>query len=109
LKTGEKYDAKKTAERQRDHSLFIAFAPADKPRIALAIVVENGGFGSAAAAPIVRKALDYYLLGKRPTDKDKTPAEKSDILSVRAESEVRADAESEGGPKPGGVTPGNKD
>ena len=109
LKTGEKYDAKKTAERQRDHSLFIAFAPADKPRIALAIVVENGGFGSAAAAPIVRKALDYYLLGKRPNDKDKTPAEKSDILAVRAESEARADAESEGGPKPGGVTPGNKD
>ena len=109
LKAGEKYDAKKTAERQRDHSLFIAFAPADKPRIALAIIVENGGFGSAAAAPIVRKALDYYLLGKRPSDKDKTPADKSDILAVRAESEVRADEESEGGPKPGGVTPGNKD
>ena len=105
---GGKYD-KNTAERQRDHSLFIAFAPADKPRIALAIVVENGGFGSAAAAPIVRKALDYYLLGKRPSDKDKTPAEKSDILAARAESEARADAESEGGPKPGGVTPGNKD
>ncbi|MES2049966.1 MAG: penicillin-binding protein 2 [Pseudomonadota bacterium] len=108
---GGKYD-KNTAERQRDHSLFIAFAPADKPRIALAIVVENGGWGSTAAAPIVRKALDYYLLGKRPTDKDKTPAEKaekSDILAVRAESEARADAESEGGPKPGGVTPGNKD
>ena len=105
---GGKYD-KNTAERQRDHSLFIAFAPADKPRIALAIVVENGGFGSDAAAPIVRKALDYYLLGKRPSDKDKTPAEKSDILAIRAESEARADAESEGGPKPGGVTPGNKD
>lgn len=109
LKAGEKYDAKNTAERHRDHSLFIAFAPADKPRIALAIVVENSGFGSAAAAPIVRKALDYYLLGKRPSDKDKTPVEKSDILAVRAESEARADAESEGGPKPGGVTPGNKD
>jgi penicillin-binding protein 2 len=109
LKAGEKYDAKNTAERHRDHSLFIAFAPADKPRIALAIVVENGGFGSAAAAPIVRKALDYYLLGKRPSDKDRTPAEKSDILAARAESEARADAESEGGPKPGGVTPGNKD
>ena len=106
---GQKYDINKTAERHRDHSLYIAFAPADKPRIALAIIVENGGWGSTAAAPIVRKALDYYLLGKRPSDKDKTPAEKSDVLNTRAESEVRADAESEGGPKPGGVTPGNKD
>ena len=109
LKKGEKYDAKKTAERQRDHSLFIAFAPADNPKIALAIIVENGGFGSEAAAPIVRKALDYYLLGKRPVDKDKTPPVKSDVLANRAESEVRADAEAEGGPKPGGQTQGNKD
>lgn len=109
LKKGEKYDAKRTAERQRDHSLFISFAPVDKPRIALAIIVENGGFGAEAAAPIVRKALDYYLLGKRPTDKDRTPVEKSDVVEIKAESELRADAESEGGPKPGGQTPGNKD
>ena len=109
LKKGEKYDAKKTAERQRDHSLFIAFAPADNPKIAMAIIVENGGFGSEAAAPIVRKALDYYLLGKRPVDKDKTPPVKADVLANRAESEVRADAEAEGGPKPGGQTQGNKD
>jgi penicillin-binding protein 2 len=65
----EKYDAKKVAERMRDHSLYTAFAPADKPRIALAIIVENGGFGAETAAPIVKKALDYYLLGKRPQDK----------------------------------------
>jgi len=63
-----KYDASKLAERLRDHSLYIAFAPADKPRIALAIIVENAGFGSAAAAPIARLAIDYYLLGKRPAD-----------------------------------------
>lgn len=109
LKKGEKYDAKKTAERQRDHALYIAFAPSDKPRIALALIVENAGFGGQFAAPIARKAFDYYLLGKRPTDKDKTPSVKSDALSERAESEIRADAESEGGPKPGGETPGNKD
>ncbi|MFZ6845751.1 penicillin-binding protein 2 [Undibacterium sp. RuTC16W] len=109
LKKGEKYDAKRTAERQRDHSLFIAFAPLDKPRIAIAVIVENGGFGSAAAAPIVRKALDYYLLGKRPLDKDKTPVIKGDALTTRAESELKADAESEGGPQPGGQTQGNKD
>ena len=50
-------------ERQRDHALFIAFAPADNPQIALAVLVENGGFGAQAAAPIARKVLDYYLLG----------------------------------------------
>lgn len=66
MKKNEKYDAKTRAARLLDHSLYTAFAPADKPRIAIAVIVENGGFGSAAAAPIVRTALDYYLLGKRP-------------------------------------------
>ncbi|MDK9704840.1 MAG: penicillin-binding protein 2 [Sulfuritalea sp.] len=50
----------------RDHALFIAFAPADAPKIALAVLVENGGFGAQAAAPIARQVFDYYLLGKRP-------------------------------------------
>ncbi len=63
-----KYDASKIAERLRDHSLYIAFAPADKPKIALAVIVENAGFGAAAAAPIARLAIDYYLLGKRPEE-----------------------------------------
>jgi len=66
MKQGEKYDEAKVAERFRDHSLFIAFAPLDSPRIALAIVVENGGFGARAAAPIARTVLDYYILGKVP-------------------------------------------
>ncbi len=52
----------------RDHALFIAFAPADSPKIALAVVVENGGFGAQAAAPIARMVLDYYLLGKLPKE-----------------------------------------
>ncbi|TJZ78972.1 penicillin-binding protein 2 [Chitiniphilus eburneus] len=63
---GGKYNARNVHERLRDHSWFIAFAPVDKPRIALAVIVENGGFGAAAAAPIARKTLDYYLLGKLP-------------------------------------------
>ena len=63
---GEKYVAGKVKERLRDHALFIAFAPADKPTIALAVLVENGGFGAQAAAPIARQVLDYYLLGKLP-------------------------------------------
>ena len=53
-------------ERHRDHALFIAYAPADAPTIALAILVENGGHGGSTAAPIARKVLDFYLLGKDP-------------------------------------------
>ena len=66
IKQTEKYDESKINERHRDHSLFIAFAPAEAPKIALALLVENGGFGSRAAAPIARQAFDYYLLGKLP-------------------------------------------
>jgi penicillin-binding protein 2 len=65
----EKYDARRIDERHRDHSLFIAFAPAEPgatPRIALALLVENGGWGALAAAPIARQVMDYYLLGKVP-------------------------------------------
>lgn len=69
MKAGEKYDEKRVAERHRDHALFIAYAPADAPRIALALLVENGGHGGSTAAPIAREVLDYYLLGKRPERK----------------------------------------
>jgi penicillin-binding protein 2 len=64
LKQGEKYQEANVAEHLRDHALFIAFAPADKPRIALAVLVENAGFGARAAAPVARQVLDFYLLGK---------------------------------------------
>ncbi|TMH62331.1 MAG: penicillin-binding protein 2, partial [Betaproteobacteria bacterium] len=60
---GEKYSEHRVGERLRDHAWFVAYAPADKPRIALAVLVENGGFGAQAAAPVARKVLDYYLLG----------------------------------------------
>ncbi|MFM9981283.1 MAG: penicillin-binding transpeptidase domain-containing protein, partial [Burkholderiales bacterium] len=59
--------------RHRDHSLFIAFAPLDNPKIAVAVIVENGGFGATAAAPIARAVLDYYLLGKVPRPAKKLP------------------------------------
>lgn len=65
IKQGETYNKNKISERHRDHSLFIAFAPVDKPKIALAIMVENGGFGAAAAAPLARKILDYYLIDQK--------------------------------------------
>jgi penicillin-binding protein 2 len=61
---GEKYVASKIDERLRDHAWFIAYAPADKPTIALAVLVENGGFGAQAAAPIARKVLERYILGR---------------------------------------------
>ena len=65
LKQNEKYSERHVTERHRDHALFIAFAPLENPKIALAVVVENAGFGARAAAPIARQVLDYYLLGKR--------------------------------------------
>jgi penicillin-binding protein 2 len=64
IRQDQKYDARRIAERHRDHSLFMAFAPAEQPRLALAVIVENGGFGAQAAAPIARKVFDYVLLGK---------------------------------------------
>ena len=66
IKPGEKYIESRVAERFRDHALFIAYAPADKPTIALAVIVENSGFGARAAAPIARQVFDYWLLGKAP-------------------------------------------
>jgi penicillin-binding protein 2 len=75
MKQNEKYDEKKIDERHRDHSLFIAFAPLDSPRIALAVIVENGGFGARAAAPIARTVLDYFLLGKMPPGMKQATAE----------------------------------
>ncbi len=58
----EKYEEKEIAERLRDHALFVAFAPAEAPRIALSVLVENGRSGSGTAAPVARKILDAYLL-----------------------------------------------
>ena len=60
---GQSYVESRTAENLRDHALFIAFAPADDPKIAVAVVVENGGHGGSAAAPIARKLMDQFLLG----------------------------------------------
>ena len=61
---GGKYRAHALAENLRDHALFIAFAPAEKPQIALALIVENGGWGAQAAAPIARRVLDYWLVDR---------------------------------------------
>lgn len=67
IKQGAKYNASALAEQYRDHSWFVAFAPVDKPRIAVAVIVENAGFGAAAAAPIARGLFDFYITGKVPS------------------------------------------
>ncbi|MBK9682775.1 MAG: penicillin-binding protein 2 [Betaproteobacteria bacterium] len=66
----EKYNAAKLEEFKRDHSLYIAAAPIDSPTVVLAVVVENAGFGAAAAAPIARRVFDYLLLGHWPSEED---------------------------------------
>jgi penicillin-binding protein 2 len=70
VKAGEKYNAAKLAEHQRDHSLYIAAAPIDAPTVVLAVVVENAGFGAEAAAPIARRVFDYLLAGQVPSEED---------------------------------------
>ncbi|HET9642070.1 MAG TPA: penicillin-binding protein 2 [Burkholderiaceae bacterium] len=70
IKQNEKYNAARVAEHLRDHALYIAFAPAEDPKIAVALVVENAGFGAQSAAPIARRVFDYWLLGLYPTDED---------------------------------------
>lgn len=72
IKQGERYDSNKLDERHRDHALFIAYAPAEDPQIALSIIVENGESGGAVAGPIARKVMDYYLLGKEPENSGPT-------------------------------------
>jgi penicillin-binding protein 2 len=70
IRQNEKYNASRLAEYQRDHSLYTAFAPLENPTVALAVIVENAGFGAEAAAPIARRVLDYVLLGRYPSDED---------------------------------------
>ena len=66
----DKYNASKMEEHQRDHALYIAFAPAEDPKIAIAVIVENAGFGAAHAAPIARRVFDYWLMGQYPSEQD---------------------------------------
>ncbi|PXW91208.1 peptidoglycan glycosyltransferase /cell elongation-specific peptidoglycan D,D-transpeptidase [Nitrosomonas sp. Nm84] len=66
IKQGERYNEKSINERHRDHAMFIAYAPAENPKIALAVLVENTGTGGSTAAPIARQVFDYFLLGQFP-------------------------------------------
>ena len=97
----EKYDERHVEERHRDHSLFIAFAPAEagvQPKIALALLVENGGWGALAAAPIARQVMDYYLLGKEPAAPQNVHAAEPTALAPAAhKTAVAASSVSSGG------------
>ncbi|HXF78160.1 MAG TPA: penicillin-binding protein 2 [Usitatibacter sp.] len=76
MKQNEKYDEKHLKREHWDHALFVAFAPADDPKLAMAILVENGQHGGSTAGPIAREVFDYYLLGKKPaTPKPLDPGE----------------------------------
>ena len=66
----DKYNGAKLEEHQRDHAVYMAFAPADDPKIALAVIVENAGWGAGVAAPIARRVFDYVLLGQYPSEED---------------------------------------
>jgi penicillin-binding protein 2 len=69
-KANEKYNAAKLDEHQRDHALYVAAAPIDAPTVAMAVIVENAGWGSDSAAPIARRVFDYLLLGQYPSPED---------------------------------------
>lgn len=70
VKQNEKYNASSIDERMRDHALFVAFAPVDDPKVALAMVVENAGFGAQNAAPIARRVFDFVIMGQYPSQED---------------------------------------
>ena len=89
VKQNERYDEKRIAHTLRDHAWYSAFAPLDAPKIALAVLVENGGFGAQSAAPIARQLFDYAVAGKRP---DKPgPAPMAGAATGGAEVEAEGD------------------
>jgi penicillin-binding protein 2 len=77
----DRYNASRLAERQRDHALYIAFAPADDPKIAVGVIVENAGFGAGSAAPIARRIIDYWLLGEYPSEADMAAMQRGQATS----------------------------
>ncbi|GAA4424991.1 penicillin-binding protein 2 [Acidovorax lacteus] len=87
----EKYNASKLQEHQRDHSLYMAYAPAEDPKIAVAVIVENAGFGAAHAAPIARRVFDYWLLGEYPSEEDMAAVRKGLAAAPLGKPRLAAD------------------
>jgi len=107
IRQNEKYNAAKLSEYQRDHSLYVAFAPAQDPTIALAVIVENAGFGAAAAAPIARRVFDYWLGGRWPSDEDIAATQRGESAAPIGAPRRAADVALPGSlpPEPGIVAP----
>lgn len=103
----DKYNGAKMEEHQRDHAVYMAFAPADDPKIALAVIVENAGWGAGVAAPIARRVFDYVLLGQYPSEEDMVAVQKglaaAPIGKPRQASEM-AGVMSGSNPAPGPTT-----
>ena len=87
-----KYNARALEEHQRDHALFMAFAPANDPKIAVAVIVENAGWGAGSAAPIARRVFDYWLLDQYPSEEDmaalRAGKAKAPIGTPRAKADI---------------------
>ncbi len=99
----ETYNAAALAEHKRDHALYTAFAPVDNPKIVIALIVENAGFGASAAAPIARKAMDYFFYGKKSTpeatpsvSEDTAPEDTDDSQPVLVPPDSGEDSNDEG-------------
>ena len=105
IKQGEKYVASRIDERLRDHALYMAFAPAEAPKIALALVVENAGFGGQNAAPIARRVFDYWLTGRYPSVEDIAAVQKGQALGPLGKARSVSDL---AWPAPGTPTELNK-
>lgn len=103
----DKYNGAKMEEHQRDHAVYMAFAPAEDPKIALAVIVENAGWGAGVAAPIARRVFDYVLLGHYPSEEDMVAVQKglaaAPIGKPRQASEM-AGVMSSSNPAPGPTT-----
>jgi len=91
IKQGEKYVASRIDERLRDHALYMAYAPAEAPRIALAMIVENAGFGSQNAAPIARRVFDYWLMGRYPSLEDIAAVQTAQALTPLGKARTVSD------------------
>ena len=105
IKANEKYNASKLEEHQRDHSLYIAFAPVEAPTIALAVIVENSGFGSEAAAPMARRVFDHVLLGRYPSVEDIALTQQGKSTAPVGKPRASADVPLPGGAAVAGVPP----
>ncbi|SDN62633.1 penicillin-binding protein 2 [Polaromonas sp. JS666] len=100
----DKYNGAKMEEHQRDHAVYMAFAPAEDPKIALAVIVENAGWGAGVAAPIARRVFDYVLLGQYPSEEDMIAVQKG--LAAAPIGKPRQASEMTGLLSTGGTAPG---